>query len=146
MFNTVSHSKLNCNEIYFLQSKVLLSAESLGRWLNGKTTDEATAELENASTENSNVDVYVGLLVTRVALLTTELEARRREHSSVVGELEKSRRIVSELRKRDSGLNAELLRRDQRHLAELSRITSVLTEAQKTQLSRMAEKASVRHL
>ena len=84
--------------------------------------------------------------MTRVALLTTELEARRREHSSVVGELEKSRRIVSELRKRDSSLNAEILRRERRHLAEVSRIASVLSEAQKTQLTRMAEKASVRHL
>jgi hypothetical protein len=31
--------------------------------------------------------VYLGLLASRLALLTTELEARRREHTSVTFEL-----------------------------------------------------------
>jgi hypothetical protein len=47
-------------------------------------------------------DVYLGLLLTRLALLTTELEARRREHSSVLQELDKCRKKVADFKRQAS--------------------------------------------
>lgn len=108
------------------------------------TTDEAVKTLEERNAE-VNSDVYVGLLVARLALLTTELDARRREHSSVVHELDKSRKISSELKKQLTTTKTELLNCQQRHLAELSRITSMLTDCQKNELSQIAEKDLVSH-
>ena len=103
------------------------------------TTDEAVKTLEERNAE-VNSDVYVGLLVARLALLTTELDARRREHSSVVHELDKSRKISSELKKHLTTTKTDLLNCQQRHLAELSRITSMLTDRQKDELAQIAEK------
>ena len=118
-----------------------MSTESLGRWLNGQTTDEASLKLQNEKIDKTdNVDTYVGLLVARLALLTAELDSRRRELSSVVKELEKSRKNVAELRKRKPGMNAELLRHEQRHLTEICRISSVLNDSQKNELAKLAEK------
>lgn len=131
--------KCKCHFSYF-QAEVVLSTESLGRWLNGQTTDEAAAKLESEKIDKTeNVDTYVGLLVARLALLTAELDSRRRELSSVVKELERSRKNVAELRKRDAAMNAELLRHEQRHLVEISRISSVLSDSQKNELAKLAE-------
>ena len=77
--------------------------------------------------------------------LTTELEARRREHSSIVSELEKSRKISSEFKRRLATSTSELLRTEQRHLSELSRVTSLLTDQQKNELAQIAEKDLVSH-
>jgi hypothetical protein len=76
--------------------------------------------------------------------LTAELEARRREHSSLVSELEKSRKFGTEFKKRLTTSTSELLHSEQRHLAELSRVTSLLTDEQKNELAQIAEKDLVR--
>jgi DNA polymerase/3'-5' exonuclease PolX len=110
--------------------------------LNGQTTDEACSNLENQRIDSKS-EVYVGLLVARLSLLTKELDARRREHSSIVGELDKSRKIGSELKKKLSSANANLLRCQQRHLVEVSRLTSMLTDGQKEELLHIAEKELV---
>ena len=120
----------------------MLATETLGGWLNGQTTDEACSNLENQRIDSKS-EVYVGLLVARLSLLTTELDTRRREHSSIVGELDKSRKIGSELKKKLSSANANLLRCQQRHLVEVSRLTSMLTDGQKEELLHIAEKELV---
>ena len=124
------------------QAKVVLATETLGGWLNGQTTDEAVYNLEKQHIDSKS-EIYVGLLVARLSLLTTELDARRREHSSIVSELDKSRKIGSELRKKVSAVNADLLRCQKRHLAEVSRLTSMMTVGQKEELLHIAEKELV---
>lgn len=47
-------------------------------------------------------DVYIGLLLTRLALLTTELEGRRREHANVLQELDKCRKKVADFKRQVS--------------------------------------------
>jgi len=37
--------KIRFEPVHFFQAKIILSAESLGRWLNGLTTDDASAKL-----------------------------------------------------------------------------------------------------
>jgi len=80
------------------QAHSLLKIEALAMWLNGKTTDEACESLEAYCESSPNQDIYLGLLLTRLSLQTTELDARRREHARILQELEMCRKKVAEFK------------------------------------------------
>ena len=125
------------------QSEVLYSAEILGRWLAGKKSfAEALEELEkkcqesqSSQTTGENHSVFVTLLNARLALVVKELNELRTQNDRNQTDLERSVRKCADLRSQTAEANGRLLKCQQKHAAELSRVALVLSEDQKLQLS-----------
>ena len=127
------------------QSEVLYSAEILGRWLAGKKSfAEALEELEKKSQESQssqasavgeNHAVFITLLNARLALVVKELNELRTQNDRNQADLERSVKKCADLRSQTAEANGRLLKCQQKHAAELTRVASVLSEDQKLQLS-----------
>ena len=85
--------------------------------------------------ENSETTIYISLLQTRIALLQKELYATKNELSNHMVLSDKARKSNTELRNQVYHANSKVLRLQKNHLSDLSRITSVLSEDQKCQVS-----------
>ena len=86
-------------------------------------------------TESLQTQIYTSLLLTRIALLQKELCSAKSEVSSNSMLSDKIRKSNTDLRNQVYNTNSEIVRIQRNHLSELSRISSVLTEEQKCQVS-----------
>ena len=95
--------------------------------LNGESSGKAG--------EPKSTEIYISLLLSRIALLQKELGSTKCELSNHVLIIDKIRKSNAELRNQVYNSNSQIVRIQKDHLSELSNITSVMTEEQKCKLS-----------
>ena len=98
-------------------------------------SDHKLGEGTQTSSQTESLQIYTSLLLTRIALLQKELCSAKSEISSNSMLSEKIRKSNTDLRNQVYNTNSEIVRIQRNHLSELSRISSVLTEEQKCQVS-----------
>jgi len=124
------------------QGKALLAADGLAEWLDGKSVEEAMAQLlEKSSSEDlaegrkaAQEATYVALISARYALMVEELSTSRRERADLVVLLDRERGVVKRLKREAVIAGSEALRAQREHLAEVTRVQGVLNEEQKESL------------
>ena len=127
------------------QSEMVLGTEGLGLWLQGRTLEEARTELLEKSKspeindkmrDRMKESIYLALLSARFSLLNSEMSAAKRETREVADLLDKERVTVKNLKQEAVIANSEMVRCQKEHMAEISRIHSVLTDEQKVQMNK----------
>ena len=101
--------------------------------ISGEKTNETSPEIKDTR-------IFISFLYTRIALLQKELHATKNEHSHHLILSDKARKTNTELRKQLYNANSEVIRMQKNHLSELNRVSSVLSEDQKSQLSTLKVK------
>ena len=109
--------------------------------INYGTSENINSEGPNSSDpKNEENEIYTSLLYTRLALLQKELHSTKNDLSSHIALSDKARKINTELRNQVYNANSEVVRIQKTHLSEITRISSVLTEEQKYQVSALKDK------
>ena len=108
---------------------------------NYGTSEKMNFEEPNSSDpKDKENEIYTSLLYTRIALLQKELHSTKNDLSSHMALSDKARKINTELRNQVYNANSEVVRIQKTHLSEITRISSVLTEEQKYQVSASKDK------
>ena len=108
---------------------------------NYGTSEKINSEGPNSSDlKDKENEIYTSLLYTRIALLQKELHSTKNDLSSHIALSDKARKINTELRNQVYNANSEVVRIQKTHLSEITRISSVLTEEQKYQVSASKDK------
>ena len=108
---------------------------------NYGTSEKINSEGPNSSDpKDKENEIYTSLLYTRIALLQKELHSTKNDLSSHIALSDKARKINTELRNQVYNANSEVVRIQKTHLSEITRISSVLTEEQKYQVSALKGK------
>ena len=159
------------NESEKRQTKLVLGVEALVKWLDGKSYEEASMQLEcrqkellsfselkqretdecdtNYNTEESHSSkeylpdcsepsdsrIFISLLFTRIAFLQKELESTKNEFLYQSNLYNNARKSNKDLKTQVSDCNSEIIRLQKSHLSEISRLSSVLNDDQKCQVS-----------
>jgi hypothetical protein len=93
-----------------------------------------------ASNESKDTRMFISLLYTRIALLQKELLATNNELSNHMNLNDKARKNNTDLRNQVYNANSEVIRLQKNHLSEVTRISSVLNEEQKCEVSLRKDK------
>ncbi len=124
------------------QGDVVKNTEALVKWMDGMDMNQVMAELLSRSQEAEMAeakeaakgDLYIALMSTRYSLLCSELTGLRKEHAEVVDLLGKERLTTKRLKQEAVIATSEMVKTQREHLAEITRLQSVLTEEQKGDL------------
>lgn len=109
--------------------------------INYGTSEKINSEGSNSANPNHEEnEIYTSLLYTRLALVQKELHSTKNDLSSHIALSDKARKINTELRNQVYNANSEVVRMQKTHLSEITKISSVLTEEQKYQVSELKDK------
>lgn len=126
------------------QAKTLLGVEALAKWLEGKSLEEALTELLDKSASADMLkgkevlqgDTYLAMMSVRYSLMRSELSAVKKEAQETLDLLSRERSAVKKLKQEAVVASSELVRSQREHLAEITKLQSVLTEEQKAEIAK----------